>query len=82
VTLAWWEGGHTEVAVKANGVDCANVDAIDNERRLLEVLLIKPHKHVVTVYGICTDAPDGGVRLVMDYCACGSLDGMLRSKVR
>jgi hypothetical protein len=81
VSLAWWEGGQTDVAVKSNGVDCADSAAIDNERQLLEVLLSKPHKNVVTVYGICTDAPDGGVRLVMDYCACGSLDSMLRSQV-
>jgi hypothetical protein len=82
VTLAWWEGGHTEVAVKANGVDCANAAAIDNERRLFEVLLLKPHRNIVTVFGICADAPDGGVRLVMNYSAFGSLDGMLRSQVR
>ena len=81
VSLAWWEGGQTEVAVKANGVDCADAAAIDNERQLLEVLLLKPHKNVVTVYGICTDAPDGGVQLVMDYCVSGSLDGVLKSQV-
>ena len=78
VCLSWWEGGHMEVAVKANGIDCINTAAIDNERRLLETLLQHPHKNILVVYGIVTDAPDGAVRLVMAYCPGGSLDGYLR----
>ena len=77
VHLAWWDGGHMEVAVKANGVSCANAAAIDNERRLLELLLQHPHRNILVVYGICLDAADGCVRLVMAYCAGGSLDGYL-----
>ena len=77
VSLSWWEGGHTDVAVKANGVNCANTSAIDNERTLLELLLRHPHKNILVVYGIVTDAPDGSVRLVMAYCAGGSLDSHL-----
>ena len=74
VCLSWWEGGHVEVAVKANGVSCINTAAIDNERKLLELLLQHPHRNILVVYGIVTDAPDGRVRLVMAYCAGGSLD--------
>ena len=66
-----------EVAVKANGVQCINTLAIDNERTLLELLLRHPHKNLLVVYGIVTDAPDGSVRLVMAYCAGGSLDSYL-----
>ena len=77
VYLSWWEGGHVEVAVKANGVSCINTAAIDNERKLLELLLRHPHKNILVVYGIVTDAPDDTVRLVMAYCAGGSLDGYL-----
>ena len=77
VVLSWWAGGPIDVAVKANGVQCKNAAAIDNEAALLERLLLRPHKHILVVYGIVTDAPDGGVRLVMAHCAGGSLDGYL-----
>ena len=71
-----------EVAVKANGVQCANITAIDNERKLLELLLQHPHRNILVVYGIVTDAPDdGGVRLVMAYCPHGSLDVYLELEV-
>ena len=66
-----------EVAVKANGINCVNTAAIDNERRLLELLLRHPHKNILVVYGIVTDASDGAVRLVMMHCAGGSLDAYL-----
>ena len=68
-----------DVAVKANGVSCLNVAAIDNERKLLELLLQHPHKNILVVYGIVTDAPDRSVRLVMAYCPGGSLGGYLNS---
>ena len=66
-----------EVAVKANGVSCVNSSAIDNERRLLELLARHPHRNILVVYGIVTDAPDGHVRLVMAYCSGGGLDSYL-----
>ena len=66
-----------DVAVKANGVSCMNVAAIDNERKLLELLLQHPHRNILVVYGIVIDAPDGNVRLVMAYCSGGGLDGYL-----
>ncbi len=69
VYQAWWVGGHCLVAVKANGVRCADTTAIENERRLLEVLLHHPHDNILPVFAICLDAPDGGVRLVLKYCA-------------
>ena len=68
-----------DVAVKANGVSCMNTTAIDNERRLLERLLQHPHRNILVVYGIVTDAPDGNVRLVMAYCHGGSLDNYLNA---
>ena len=77
VCLSWWEGGHMDVAVKANGVSCLNTAAIDNERKLLELLLQHPHRNILVVYGIVTDAPDGSVRLVMAHCHGGSLDTFL-----
>ena len=66
-----------EVAVKGNGVSCINTAAIDNERKLLELLLQHPHRNILVVYGIVTDAPDGRVRLVMAHCAGGGLDSYL-----
>ena len=79
VKLCRWSGGHADVAVKANGVLCANTAAIDNERQLLELLLQHPHRNILVVYGICTDAADGKVRLVMAHCVGGSLDKYLRA---
>ena len=65
------------VAVKCNGTTCADAAAIDNERRLYDKLLLHPHENILTVYGICTDALDGKVRLVMRFCEKGSLDDFL-----
>jgi hypothetical protein len=36
--------------------------------RSFEALCPYPHKNIVTVYGICTDAPDGQLRIVMELC--------------
>jgi hypothetical protein len=71
-----WKG--VLVAAKRNGTDCEDTAAIDNERSLYEKLMANPHDHVLPVYGICTDAPDGKVRLVMKLCEKGSLDALLR----
>jgi hypothetical protein len=73
-----WLAKGIMVAVKRNGTDCVDAAAIDNERRLYELLLLNPHDHILPVYGICTDAPDGKVRLVMKFCERGSLDVLLR----
>jgi serine/threonine protein kinase len=70
------------VAVKCNGTNCADVAAIDNERRLYDKLLLHPHENILPVYGICVDAPDGKVRLVMRYCEKGSLDDYLTSTAK
>jgi hypothetical protein len=74
--MEWSVRGLT-VAVKCNGTDCADTAAIDNERRLYELLKDNPHDHILPVYAICTDAPDGKARLVMKCCAKGSLDDYL-----
>ena len=77
VHLSRWTDGLIKVAVKKNGVTCLSQTAIDNERKLLEVLLPRPHRNVLTVYGIVLDAPDGVMRLVLQYCPGGSLDKFL-----
>jgi hypothetical protein len=33
-----------------------------------ELVLVNPHENIVSVYGICTDAPDGNLRIVMRLC--------------
>ena len=76
--MEWLAKGIT-VAVKRNGTECVDTAAIDNERSLYEKLMANPHDHVLPVYGICTDAPDGKVRLVMKLCEKGSLDALLRA---
>jgi serine/threonine protein kinase len=77
-----WLAKGIMVAVKRNGTNCVDAAAIDNERRLYELLLLNPHDHILPVYGICTDAPDGKVRLVMKFCERGSLDVLLRNHAR
>ncbi len=77
VALMDWSARGLTVAVKCNGTNSADDTAIDNERRLYELLLTNPHDHILPVYGICKDAPDGKVRLVMKYSAKGSLDDYL-----
>jgi hypothetical protein len=74
------------VAVKRNGTKCADATAMNNEQQLYEKLLLHPHENILRVYGICNDAPDHEVRLVMKYCERGSLDtylsGPVKSEVR
>jgi hypothetical protein len=77
VALMDWSARGLTVAVKCNGTDCVDEAAIDNERRLYELLLTNPHDHILPVYGICTDAPDGKVRLVIKYSAKGNLSDYL-----
>ena len=36
-------------------------------------LSVAPNIHIVGVFGICADAPDGRLRMVMEYCEHGSL---------
>jgi hypothetical protein len=33
-----------------------------------ELVLVSPHENIVSVYGICTDAPDSSLRIVMRLC--------------
>ena len=59
---------------RGSGVKCASTAAMDNERKLLEVLHRHPHPNILTVHGIVVDAPDKQVKLVMALCPGGSLD--------
>jgi hypothetical protein len=80
-----WSARELTVAVKCSGAKCSgteSTDAIANERRMYELLKDNPHDHILPVYGICTDAPDGKVRLVMKYSAKGSLSDYLVKKAK
>jgi serine/threonine protein kinase len=77
-----WLAKGIMVAVKRNATDCVDAAAIDNERRLYDKLLLHPHDNILPVYGICVDAPDRKVRLVMKYCEKGSLDNYLIGTAR
>jgi hypothetical protein len=47
-----------------------------------DLLLERPHRNILTVYGICIDAPDAKLRLVMEYCEEGSVfDFLLRARL-
>ena len=56
-------------------------DSFDRERRLYQILLCTPFEHIRPLYGVCTDAPDGMVRLVLQHCAHGSLGHHLQGEV-
>jgi hypothetical protein len=73
-----WAG--TDAAVKLSGVSAGDREALAREIALYEVLLKNPHPGVVQVLGVCVDAPDGQVRLVMRLCAKGSLESMLKQR--
>ncbi len=71
-----WAGSNA--AVKLSGVSAGDHEALAREIELYEVLLKNPHPGVVQVLGVCVDAPDGQVRLVMRLCAKGSLESVLK----
>ena len=48
------------------------------EKLILEKLLENPHPCIAKVFGMCTDAGDGFLRLVMQYCPGGGLDEFLK----
>jgi predicted Ser/Thr protein kinase len=75
VYVAWWDG--TAVAIKvAAGISEVARAAMQRELRIIQAL--KAHPHVLTVFGLCSDAPDRKLRVVMELCAHGSLLDWLR----
>jgi hypothetical protein len=50
--------------------------------RSFELVLVKPHENIVSVYGICTDAPDGNLRLVMRLCVKSVWDLLQQHRAR
>jgi serine/threonine protein kinase len=66
------------VAVKVNGLRASDKAALEKEVELFSRL--SPHSNVVTVFGICSDAPDQKVRLVMQLCSEGSLLDWLKKE--
>ena len=69
---------HAPVAVKSS---LASDRSIDMEAMRREVMLydaIGRHDNVVALFGVCLDAPTGGVLLVMEYCEPGSLEAWLK----
>jgi hypothetical protein len=79
VSRAIWHG--QKVAVKESRDGGADVSAIDNEIKLYTLLFRRPHPHILTVHGVCTDCPDGKQRLVLEWCGEGSLEAYLRKSV-
>jgi serine/threonine protein kinase len=65
------------VAVKKSSILSRDKTAIMKERRLLGSL--PPHPHVVHVLGICEDAPDGQLLLVMEYATHGNVQIYLQA---
>ena len=70
-------GGDMVAAMKVSSDAAVDAGALDHERALLESL--PPHANVVTVWGLCTDAPDGKLRVIMELCQPGSVKDFIRS---
>ena len=49
------------------------------ENEVEMTMTISPGANVVQVYGLCFDAPDGKVRIVMELCSHGSLRAHLQA---
>jgi hypothetical protein len=75
-----WEG--TPVAVKCNGLSAANRASLEKEIELYEKIRDNQHPGIVQVLGVCMDAPDRKVRIVMRLCAKGALEDLLKSSRR
>jgi hypothetical protein len=80
VSMMDWAARGLTVAVKCNGINQDDADSIRNESRLYDKLLTSPHDNILPLYGVCTDAPDGKVRLLMKLSARGSVSAFLKSK--
>jgi hypothetical protein len=78
VFTALWRGDTAVAVKKKRGVSSSDAAAVDNERQLVRTLARLPHANVVTVFGVCVDAPDGDLRIVMELCELGSLEDFLR----
>ncbi len=78
VVTATWNA--TKVAVKVTSEKSEDADALRREVELYD--MIGRQGNVVTLYGVCTDATDGHLRLVMEYCSNGSLDKWLIRELR
>jgi serine/threonine protein kinase len=79
VSRATWRG--RAIALKESRDGGADASAMDNEIKLYTLLYRKPHPHILSVHGVCTDCPDGKQRLVMEWCGEGSLEAYLRKSV-
>ena len=74
VYAAVWNSD-TTVATKVNSDTGIDQNAMAQELSVLAAL--PPHANVVTVFGVCVDHPDGKLRVVMEYCAHGSVHDYL-----
>jgi hypothetical protein len=72
-----WEG--TPVAVKCNGLSAANRASLEKEIELYEKIRDNQHPGIVQVLGVCMDAPDHRVRIVMRLYVKGALEDLLKS---
>ena len=77
-----WDVDCKVVAVKVNGVKCADRKAMTSELSQLELLTSSPHDHVIRVLGVCSDAPDGWLRVVMPFYPGLSLGQVLSNRAK
>ena len=73
-------GGHVFVLVPFAALGRPFLRCTEREVGLVTALI--PARHVVQLYGLCVDAPDGVERIVMEFCAFGTLTSLLRHMPR
>ncbi len=71
-------GGVEQVVVKTTRVGAFNKASIAKELGFLRD--IPPSSHVARILGVCVDAPDGELGIVMDYCEHGSLASFMKKQ--
>jgi hypothetical protein len=68
-------------AAKRTSTHSADREALARELAIYSRVHRQPHPHVMTLHGVCTDHPDGQMRLVMRRAVC-SLDDLLHEARR
>jgi serine/threonine protein kinase len=62
--------------IKSNSID---IQSIIREMRLFDA--IGRHDNVLSLFGVCTDAPGGDLVLVMEFCELGSVESWLKREL-
>lgn len=66
-------GKYTGVTVAIKRLNITPTDRMTMEKEYSTLAAIPPHESVIHLFGVCTDAPDRAMWLVMELCFYGSV---------